>query len=98
MTEKDCIYEAIAAHYERMITYNVREALVMNKCLHSVSGLYDVLWQHKRELIMCGAFDQLWESANALMQVIEVRAEITGLRAISSESMTKDITNKLKDL
>ena len=98
MTDNDAIYEAIMAHYERLITYNKRESLIVNKCLHAISGLFDVLWQHKIDLINCGAFDQLWESANQLMRVVEERVEITEARAISSEGMTKDINKALEEL
>jgi len=95
---KEVVYEAIFGHYERLTTYNMREALVMNKCLNAVSGLFDVLWQHKRDLIMCGAFDQLLQSANILIRVVEERAEIVESRAISSETLTKDIKATLEGL
>ena len=93
---KDQIYETIIANYDRLITYNKRESIILNKMLTCISGIFDVLWSKKTELAEIEALGPLLENASGLLNVVEERSEVSASIMNSMENFTKEIKSKME--
>lgn len=96
MSEQE-LYEAIISNYDRMITYNKRESVILNKMLTCISGIYDVLWNKKYELAEIEALGPLLENSNGLLKVVEERSEVSASIMRSMEDFTQEIKAKMEE-
>ena len=92
---KDQIYETIIANYDRMITYNRRESVVLNKMLTCISAIFDVLWSKKYELAEIEALGPLLENASSLLKITEERSEVSSSILQSMEEFTQAIKSEM---
>lgn len=86
----DCVdlFNAVIAFCDSNQTYVQHERRMISKWTENINLVYDTLWRFRRALADIGAFDPMFQVANAMLATIDEHAETLMAEAQALDMLT----------